>query len=182
MKFKKYYYLLLLVSFSLSCVKNIDIDQVDTYDLTPKYIASLVYFKMPVLSFFDSVTGSENIKPIIDESNISIMEEQFIQDKLKEVIFDFEVTNPFSRDIYFSIQFLDETDNITYSINPILIKANTSNLLHKETIVIENTPQFLDTRKIRVSLQLSVASGTPLDMNDSNEFIFKSAGTFTFKI
>jgi hypothetical protein len=182
MRFKKCYYLLLLITFLSSCIKNLDFDQVDTYNSTPRYVASLVFFKMPVLNFFDPVTGNENVTPIIDDSKISIMEEKFIQEKLKEVTFDFEVTNPFTRDIYFSIQFLDDFDNVTYTINPLLIKANTSKLLHKETIIVASTPQFLNTRKIRISLQLSTATGTPLDLNNSNEFLFKSAGTFTFKI
>ncbi|WP_420551316.1 hypothetical protein [Tenacibaculum aiptasiae] len=178
----KRYCLFLLLSFTFfSCVKNVDLDQVDDFDSQPKFVASLVFFKMPALSFLDN-TNSEITGPITDQSNLTIIEEEVVQENLIEIVFDFEITNPFNRNINLNIEFLDDSNVITYAITPLLIQANTPKFEHKETIIINNSPLFLNTRKIRASLELSTLTGTPIDPNDLNEFILKSAGTFTFKI
>lgn len=181
MKLRKYWCLLLLGSLLLSCVKNIDFEQAENYDAKPKYVASLVFFKIPASGFLNS-SGNEIITPVIDESRLSIMEEKVIQENLVEAVLDFEINNPFNRSIFLSIQFFDDFGAITHSINTIEIAANTSSLLHKEIITITNNSQFLNTRRIRVSLLLSTTTGSPIDINDLNEFVLKSAGTFTFKI
>lgn len=181
MRLKKYCLFLLLSCIFFSCVKNVDLDQIDDFDSKPKFIASLVFFKMPTLSFLDA-TNNEITAPIVDESQLTIMEEEIIQENLQEIIFDFEIINPFDRNIQLNIQFLDDANTTTYIITPLLIQANTPKFEHKETITISNSPLFLNTRKIRVSLGLLTVTGTPIDANDLNEFVLKSAGTFTFKI
>ncbi|KAB1155215.1 hypothetical protein F7018_12110 [Tenacibaculum aiptasiae] len=178
---KKYCLFLLLGFTFFSCVKNVDFDQVDDFDSKPKFIASLVFFKIPALSFLDN-TNAEITGPIIDQSNLTIIEEEVVQDNLLEIVFDFEITNPFDRNINLNIEFLDDSNVVTYTVTPLLIQANTSKFQHKETIIISGSPLFLNTRKIRTSLELLTTTGTPIDPNDLNEFIFKSAGTFTFKI
>lgn len=178
---KKYCFFLILGSLFFSCVKDVDFNQIDDFDSKPKYIASLVFFKMPALSFLDS-TNNEITGPIIDESQLTIIEEEIIQENLEEIVFEFEITNPFNRNIHLNIQFLDDLNTTTYIIPPLLVQANTPNFKHKEVITINSSPLFLSTRKIRVSLELSTVTGTPIDPNDLNEFVLKSAGTFTFKI
>lgn len=165
-----------------SCVKNIDFEQAEDYETETQYISSLVYFKMPVVSFLDEF-DNELSTPIQDESTVTIFQQSFIQDYLVEAEFEFEIDNPFSRDILVDLEFLDADDNITYNFASILIPANTNNYLpQKETVVISEHPNFLRTRKVRASVQLQTNSGSQIDINNTSEFEFKSAGTFTFKI
>ncbi|WP_299122118.1 hypothetical protein [uncultured Tenacibaculum sp.] len=181
MKLKRYCLFLLLGFTFLSCVKNVDLDQVNDFNSKPKFIASLVFFKIPALSFLDN-TNTEITGPITDRSNLTVIEEEVVQDNLLEIVFDFEITNPFNRNININIEFLDDSNVVTYAVTPLLIQANTPKFQHKETITISSSPLFLNTRKIRTSLELITTTGAPIDPNDLNEFIFKSAGTFTFKI
>ncbi|WP_299103675.1 hypothetical protein [uncultured Tenacibaculum sp.] len=164
-----------------SCVKDINLDQVDNFSAEPKYIASLVYFKVPAIGFLDS-SNNELSTAIVDETRLTVIEEEIFQKYLIEASLDFEIRNPFNRSIRVELQFLDDSNNVTYLMNTIIVPANTNKFVHKEVISIGSNPQFLNSRKVRASLQLVTTSGSAIDANDLNEFEFKSAGTFTFKI
>ncbi|CAL2101958.1 conserved protein of unknown function [Tenacibaculum sp. 190130A14a] len=164
-----------------SCVKDINLDQVNDFNSEPRYIASLVYFKIPALGFLDS-SNNEITTSISDETRLDLIEEEVFQKYLKEVKLDFEISNPFDRNIQVELQFLDEANGITYQIGPILIPAKTAKVVYQETISVAGTPQFLNSRNIKVLSQLITTTGSPIEANNTEEFEFKSAGTFTFQI
>ena len=163
-----------------SCVKDVNLNQIDDFDATPRYVASLVYFKIPTQGFLDS-SNNEITTAIIDETRLTVIEEEIFQKYLTDAVLDFEITNPFDRNIQVELQFLDEADNLTYQILPIVIPAGSIKFAHKEIISVSGNPQFLNSRKVRASIQLITTTGSPIDSNDLKEFEFKSAGTFTFK-
>lgn len=182
MRIYTYFLFLLLVLASLtSCVENIDFKQAENLELQPKYIASLVYFKIPVDGFLDSA-NNEITTPIIDETKLDVLDEEIFQKYLTEVVLDVEIKNPFGRNIQVEVVFLDEAEVITYQISPIIIPANTTKFTYQETISIASNPGFLNSRKVRAFIQIMSNTGTAIDPNSISDFEFKSAGTFSFKI
>ena len=170
-------FFILLIS---SCVKNVDFDQADDFSAEPEYIASLVYFKIPAVNFLD--TNNVELNTPLDEiTEIEIFQESYIQDNLVQLKIDYEIDNPYDRVFNIIIEFMDDNNNTTYALSPINITANSS-LSNSETIIIADNPQILNSTKFKTTLVLDNSSGTAISPNDFNEFIFKSAGTFSFKL
>ncbi|WP_086030218.1 hypothetical protein [Tenacibaculum holothuriorum] len=175
-KVNKYIFLIITILSLTSCVKDLDFNQAENFTLEPKAIASLVYFKIPSRGFID--TNDNEVTEISDETII----DNIITKELVEAELDFEITNPFDRNFTIDFQFLDENNNLMHTIPTINVPANSPNLTEKRTIVVADSPQFLNSKKIKVTIRMSTATGTPINPNEIKDFIFKSAGTFTFKI
>ena len=169
------FFLLTTILLLTSCVKNLDFNQAKDFTIEPKFIASVVHFKIPSRSFVDA--SNNEITEISDETILDVIKKELVKAEL-----EFEITNPFDRNFTVDIQFLDQNNNITHTIPSINVLANSSKLKEKRTIDVVSSPQFLNTKKVRVTLRMSTATGTPINPSEAKEFVFKSAGTFTFKI
>ena len=103
-----------------------------------------------------------------------------LKDNLVELAIDFEIENGFNRSFLVDFIFLDEDENITYDIDDFSINAGDLDYSSTRSILIETTPEFLNSTKIRVDVFLSPSS-TILNPDVEKTFMFRSSGTFYIK-
>lgn len=172
-------YFFAIFSF-FSCVKDIDFDQADDLELTPTYVASLIFTELDQTSFV--TPGGTEITQFRDVTNIEFFNES-VSDELEKLVLDFEITNPFDRRFTLDFRFLNDTDTEVYRIPRILINENVTKLQVQEEIVLATNRSILNATKIEITLELLPSSdGSVIDFNEKKTFIFKSAGTFYFRI
>jgi hypothetical protein len=75
---------------------------------------------------------------------------------------------------------LDEDENITYDVEDFSINAGDLDYSSTRSIVIETSPEFLNSIKVRVDVVLS-PSTTILNPDIEKTFKFRSSGTFYLK-
>lgn len=171
----RYLHLFIVFAAFSSCVDNLNFNQIE-YSATPVFNGPIIFFDLDQNNFIDPNTNAE-INSISDESDFTYLDASVVRDNLERVELNFEINNQFDRIFSLSIEFLNENNTPT---NPIItFTANPNELLVPpvETIVIANNQAFLQTRKVRVTIQLSSGS-TPLSPNFIQNLSFKSAGTF----
>ncbi|TYP98017.1 hypothetical protein C7447_103185 [Tenacibaculum adriaticum] len=168
---------LLLVT---SCVKDIDFNQAQDFEITPEVAVSLVKFN---LDQNDLVMGGIEIDSISQSTVFTMLDNTTAQEDLVKIDFQFEVVNTFNRDFEINLIFLDDNDIETYRISTLKINAQDEDFNYIETLVISDHQEFLLSRKIQVILRLLPSSdGSTIDPNDPRTFVFKSAGIFYFRI
>lgn len=177
---RKILYCLFLSLLFMSCVKDIDFDQIDDLTLTPSFSAALVN---ATLSQDDLVlNGIELPLPIEQTSYFSVFDNSTVRDDLTRVVFNFEVFNQFDREFIIGLEFLDEAFVPTY-ITSLNVSANDMNFTQEEDILIANYPTFVNSRNIRVTVTLLPSDdGSIIDVNEPATFRFESGGTFYFTV
>ena len=171
-------YLLLIFSLSAlySCIDNLNFDQIE-YSATPVYNTPLVSFDLNQSNFIDPNTNTD-IPIVSDITDFTFLDNSFVRDNLERVELNFELNNQFdNRSFSFSIEFLDANNNATHPIINFTTQPNQLLVPPIETILISNNQDFLRTRKIRVSVEMSTST-TPLSPTIIQNLSFKSAGTF----
>lgn len=171
MKIKSTIQLLVFLALTLiSCVKNVDFDQVDDIELTPIVKASLVYFDVTVSDFeFSSFTT--------DAADFHLFDSNVVQDDVTKIELIFEIENSFNKDFNIIYNFLND-DNETVSVINLVCNSNT-NL--NEIIIFENQEleNLLSAKAIIVSVNLIENSNIATPLMNLN---FKSAADVYFKI
>ncbi len=179
MKAYSKFILFLLIGLCFSCVKDIDFNQAEDFEINPAVPVSLVKFDLVQTDFYD-----ENNFPITifeDEVVFTALDNSTAQEDLRRVLLNFEVLNEFNRNFRLEILFVDEADVATYDPITLVVDANNQNYTYEEDIIVSSNPSFLNSRKIRVTLTV-LASGGSIDPNTPRRLEFKSAGTFYFTI
>lgn len=171
MKIKSTIQLLVFLTLTLiSCVKNVDFDQVDDIELTPIVKASLVHFDVTVSDFeFSSFTT--------DAADFHLFDSNVVQDDVTKIELIFEIENSFNKDFNIIYNFLND-DNETVSVINLVCNSNT-NL--NEIIIFENQEleNLLSAKAIIVSVNLIENSNIATPLMNLN---FKSAADVYFKI
>ncbi|NVK53679.1 MAG: hypothetical protein HWD85_12155 [Flavobacteriaceae bacterium] len=174
--------LLIFANVSISCVKSLDFEQIDNFSPNPIYTTTLAYFTLNQQNFYNPITSTDILFPIEDISQFTVLENSYIRKNLLKVELDFALENQFDRQFELKLDFLDVNNNITHTFTPFVVAPMDANFTRKETIQIANNRQFLSTKKIRISIQMSPSSnGSNLDPNQERKLRFKSAGTFFLK-
>jgi hypothetical protein len=158
-----------------ACVENLDFNQIE-YSATPVYHSPLVFFDLNQNNFIDPTTNTE-IATVIDVTDFTYLETSVFRDNLERVELAIEVNNQFDRDFMFTMEFLDENNNLVYSIGNFTATANQLTVPTINPIVIANNQNFLQTRKIRITIDMG-SSTTPLSPNVIQNISFKSSGTY----
>ncbi|MDT7833477.1 hypothetical protein RQM59_13910 [Flavobacteriaceae bacterium S356] len=172
------WYLLSIFSLSTlySCVDNLDFDQIE-YSASPVYNSPIISFDLNQSNFIDPTTNTD-VTTVSDITDFTYLDNSFVRDNLQRVALNFEVNNQFdNRTFSFSIEFLDANNNPTHPIINFTAQPNQLLVPPIETILIANNQDFLRTRKIRVSVEMSTST-TPLSPTVIQNLSFKSAGTF----
>ena len=168
--------LLFIAAFLSSCVDNLDFDQVNL-DIDPIVNSPLVYLDVDQNDFFDDTTNAE-ISAIADVSDLTIFQSSVVRENLTRVVFNFEIENGFNRGFTINVVFLDDNDNVTYTVNPdLLIGPGVSDYSATRTISLASSPQLLNSSKVRINLTISNSS-TPIDPDIPQFLSFKSAGIY----
>ena len=163
----------------LSCIKQLDFDQVNDVSISPTYKASLVYFTVNQTDFLLNTT---EIPTVTSEFPFTIIDNSIIRENLKEVELEFEIRNEFPRNFRINLQFLDDNDLVTYTFSEFIIDSNALNFNRKVSIIIASNLRFLETTKLLFTISLLPSSdGSVLDPDIIQTLAFKLAGTYFFQ-
>ena len=165
--------ILFCIAFFISCTENLNFNQINL-ELEPTINVPIVYFELNQNNFLDEF--NQEISAVSDITVFRILETTVLKENLIELKIDFEVENGFNRMFLVKIFFLDNNDNITHTVDEFTIEAGDLNYTATRTIIIESTPEFLNSTKFRTDVILLPAS-TNLNPAIEKVFKFRSSGT-----
>jgi len=180
-KFGSLFSLLLLTA---SCVKDVDFDQAGDLLVTPALEVSLIHFEEPVSRFYDS-SGIEQLV-VVDSTNVTIFNDDFVSDNLIRAKFLFETTNSINRIFNAKIDFLD-TDNQELLVIDFSVPASENNqpqvTIHEEIFENEALVDLKTTTQLVLTLTMQASTdGSILDENSIGLLKMRSKGSFDINL
>ena len=169
--------ILICIAFLVSCSNNLNFDNINL-EIEPEVTSPLVFFELDQRDFLDE--NNQEITVVSDITVFRIFDNTVLKDNLVELTLDFEIENGFDRSFLVDFVFLDEDENITYDVDDFSINAGDLDYSSTRSIVIETSPEFLNSIKVRVDVVLS-PSTTTLNPDIEKTFKFRSSGTFYLK-
>jgi len=161
----------------MSCSNNLNFDNINL-EIEPEVTSPLVFFELYQRDFLDE--NNQEITVVSDITVFRIFDNTVLKDNLVELTLDFEIENGFDRSFLVDFVFLDEDENITYDVEDFSINAGDLDYSSTRSIVIETSPEFLNSIKVRVDVVLS-PSTTTLNPDIEKTFKFRSSGIFYLK-
>ncbi|NAY92910.1 hypothetical protein GTQ34_13385 [Muricauda sp. JGD-17] len=170
----------LFLSLSISCSEEQNFDQFDDLEVTPLLASSILYIESTE-DFINtsSVSGAFYSQTV----NFDAFNEQFVSERLLEGIIIYEVENTTSKSINFTVEFLDEADNVldveTFSIDPA-----PSGVLTRE-VAYGPAGKSLDILTATSTLRVTgsnLSDTTSTSSEPEPKFIFKSGAEFLFQL
>lgn len=175
---------IVLCVVSISCVKDVDFNQAEGIVLTPALESSLLFFDEPAPSFINE-NGSEVVF-VSDSVVIEVFNDEFLRDNLKKAVFLFEATNTINRAYEAKVDFLNDEDELQYTLSfEIPYAVNNQEILVEEEEVFEgdNLEALKVTNKLALMLtMLPSTDGSSLNEDSLGALRFRSKGTFFFNI
>ena len=169
--------ILICIAFLVSCSNNLNFDNINL-EIEPEVTSPLVFFELDQRDFLDE--NDQEITVMSDITIFRILDNTVLKDNLVELAIDFEIENGFDRSFLVDFVFLDEDENITYDVEDFSINTGDLDYSSTRSIVIETSPEFLNSIKVRVDVVLS-PSTTTLNPDIEKTFKFRSLGTFYLK-
>lgn len=169
--------IVICIAFFMSCSNNLNFDNINL-EIEPEVTSPLVFFELDQRDFLDE--NNQEITVVSDITVFRIFDNTVLKDNLVELTLDFEIENGFDRSFLVDFVFLDEDENITYDVEDFSINAGDLDYSSTRSIVIETSPEFLNSIKVRVDVVLS-PSTTTLIPDIEKTFKFRSSGTFYLK-
>ena len=169
--------IVICIAFFMSCSNNLNFDNINL-EIEPEVTSPLVFFELDQRDFLDE--NDQEITVVSDITVFRIFDNTVLKDNLVELTLDFEIENGFDRSFLVDFVFLDEDENITYDVEDFSINAGDLDYSSTRSIVIETSPEFLNSIKVRVDVVLS-PSTTTLNPDIEKTFKFRSSGTFYLK-
>lgn len=169
--------ILICIAFLVSCSNNLNFDNINL-EIEPEVTSPLVFFELDQRDFLDE--NNQEITVVSDITVFRIFDNTVLKDNLVELTLDFEIENGFDRSFLVDFVFLDEDENITYDVEDFSINAGDLDYSSTRSIVIETSPEFLNSIKVRVDVVLS-PSTTILNPDIEKTVKFRSSGTFYLK-
>ena len=169
--------IVICIAFLVSCSNNLNFDNINL-EIEPEVTSPIVFFELDQRDFFDE--NNQEITVVSDITVFRIFDNTVLKDNLVELTLDFEIENGFDRSFLVDFVFLDEDENITYDVEDFSINAGDLDYSSTRSIVIETSPEFLNSIKVRVDVVLS-PSTTTLNPDIEKTFKFRSSGTFYLK-
>jgi len=169
---------------TISCVKDVDFDQAEGIVLTPVIESNLLFFDEPAPSFVNE-NGSE-VAFVKDSVVVEVFNDEFVRDNLQKAILLFEATNTINRGYEAKVDFLNEADELQYTLLfNIPTAVNNQEVLVEQEEVFEgdNLEAFKTTNKLALTLTMFPSTdGSSLDEDSLGSLRFRSKGTFFFNI
>jgi hypothetical protein len=169
--------IVICIAFLFSCSSNLNFDNINL-EIEPEVTIPLVFFELDQRDFLDE--NDQEITVVSDITVFRIFDNTVLKDNLVELTLDFEIENGFDRSFLVDFVFLDEDENITYDVEDFSINTGDLDYSSTRSIVIETSPEFLNSIKVRVDVVLS-PSTTILNPDIEKTFKFRSSGTFYLK-
>lgn len=175
--------LFILCVLLFSCVENLDFDQTEDFSAEPSLVASLAFFDEPANTFIIN-PGISNV--VIDTVAVDIFTDDFVVDNLIKAELFFETTNSINNAFIAQIDFYNNAFELQNAIT-IDIPASPFNMqdVTERLVIFEdnNLETFKQSTQIVFTLTLvEDVSLLPIDDNTLGKIVFKSKGTFFFRI
>jgi len=163
-----------LVLLSFSCSSDLDFEQTDEFNIQPVFTTNLAYFDLKANMFV--IDGTEknvfSYVSVIDFFNTSFFNENLVQTDLF-----FKVNNTINRAYNLNLAFLNDQNQVLYTINiPVPAYTGTDNIV-KKTVVFnaDNVAVLINTTKINFTLIM--LPGPPLMESSSGSIELSSSIT-----
>ena len=172
---KKVLLLLSLVLVTVSCVKDIDIDQIE--DSVFSVPVSFAFLQLD-LDQDDFLDGSNNeisnvFKPfIIDLGGL------FYESTSESLDFETQFFSSFDRDISCQLSFYNESNVFLMSSERFFITSSNSPIIYTTTYEGADYEKFTNARRIDVRINLS--NGAPISADETSVFSMQSVIHFDF--
>jgi hypothetical protein len=166
---------ILLCFFLLtSCYESLDFNQLDDQVSKPVFTSALTYFTTVPAQFFD-VNGNQK-NSISDYTNFYGFQNSYIRENLVKLDFNAEIKNEFDREVTIQIDLLNSNNTVVYAFDAIIVESGDLNYLFFKEIEIASQPNILNTERVRITARVE-DTGSPMNANDTSEFVFKSSVT-----
>ncbi len=171
--------LLIPIMVSMSCVKDVDFEQVEDLTVTPALEVSLIRFNEPANRFVDSGIEQSIIR---DSVRVEIFNDDFVVDNLRRAEFLFETTNSINRAFDAEIQFLDDNDELQHLIEFGVEASETNQEIISITEEIFENDAIADltaTTKLLFTFTMQASDdGSILDENSPGNLKLRSKAAF----
>lgn len=171
----------LLGMLFLSCVDNLDFEQIEDYNAIRVYNLAIIH-SFADQSRFVSPSGNE-IKKVTDFTRFTLFSDfEYARKNVIKTDIDFQLTNQFNRQFTITIDFLRKDNSVAYSFKPVVVRKKTNNVNYKETIEIAKYPSILKSVKIKITLELLPSEdGSVIDTTIPKKIELKSKATVYIK-
>lgn len=169
---------LILTLGILSCVKDIDLDQAEDITLKPDLQVDLLILNVKGSDFTNPESGLPRTI-IRDTVRLEFLDDDYIQEDLRQVELRFRFTNTFSNSFSSNIYFFSESNDLQHQIDFIVGGGDKNAPVVTEIIdLTEENDIGRIRRTIEMVVEIEVLSGeAPLDGN----LKFQSKGLFSFQ-
>jgi hypothetical protein len=174
-----YIYCLFVLVLISSCVKDIDLDQIDDIEIFTDHNISLIHFELGVPSFLDAL--NTEVLVFTDTTKFPLFTGAYSRNYLIQADFEYVLSNSFDRDIIVQYELLDINDISLYNFLPILIPQGSVAIPVTQIIVESDIPVILYTDQVVVKFILRQGS-TPLDLVQNYNFKLQSALILRYKV
>ncbi|MDO5972108.1 hypothetical protein Q4Q35_20095 [Flavivirga aquimarina] len=177
----KYLFLAIIIYLSLfSCVKEVDFDQADDFEISPVIESSLIFLDEPADSF---IVNGVATPPISDYVEIDIFNNEFVVDNLIKADFVLEATNSINRGFEIQVDFINDIDQLvhtfTFSAPP---STDGSDVLSNHTEVFEGESLIALKNTSKLVFTLSILSGGAIDQSMPGRIALRSKAIFYLNI
>jgi len=169
---------ILCVSISLvSCVGDLDFDQVTDLEIDNSWAVSVLDFGY---SNDVTVTGLPTIQNHTQVQEVLAPEiSDFVRDHLERVVFSYTSTNSFDASFTLDIVLTDQNDNPIYALDPITIPISGANeVTGTQEVNLAQNPGIIDAYKAIGTLTFN----GDLDLSVPSTITFESGGIFYLDI
>lgn len=166
-------FLLVFFPFS-SCTNDLSFSGINL-EIEPVFNGPVIYFELNQHDFLEDDDITE-IPSFSDLTTFEVFNSSEISENTVKIVMDFQIENSFDRAFEIRALFLDDTDTITYTFPDMEIDASNLNFSSSQTILIQDFPSFVNSRKMEIEVHL-LPSSNPLDASISKTLKFRSAIT-----
>ena len=167
--------LLMLLLLMSSCVKDIDMDQVEEVVLPTEAAVDLVFFNLSTQEF----SGAFGRPRATDDVRLEFLDDDYVQTSLVSADLHFRFLNTFTSYFLVTVQLLSPSDEIMYSFQ-IPVPAGSA-----EAPEIINYTEFIGDSRIQavrnsIQMRLVIEMQEPFDV-EGGELRLESRGVFKFE-
>ena len=172
--------LVLLALVILSCTDKQDFNQLDDLDITPTMEAPMVFLETPE-RVINEVPGNMFYT---QDFNFDAFSESYVSERILDGVITYEVENTTSKQIDFSISFLDAAGNVLDTENFMIDPAPTA-ILYREIAYGGATGRSIDiirnTSGIRVSGQ-NLGDNTSVSALPDPKIVLRSSAQIRLRV
>lgn len=159
-----------------SCVKDIDLDQMDEITIPPEVTVDLVYFTLNPTHFVDAASA---VQTVSDTTRLDFLDDDYIKESLMRAEFNFKYFNSFPQAFTSTVSFLSENDAVRHSF---FIEIPGGSAAAPAVVdfgeIIENSNIDVIRKSIKVNIKVEMhPDSNPVE----GQLQLKSKGVFKFE-